>query len=501
MLVKSFLLIGLLVCYSTAKSVDLPSENRNQTREDESHPEHEIPDLTEVIREVENVQETFLRNLSEEMKKIDLKLQRIRDRHEEELQKSRRFGGTRPPIKMTFEVSVPGHEKEVKTFDLVSNGNPKIVESPETNLETRDSTESEETEDARRGKELEHEPKETLHSTEQEVVPRESEEKSEEREQPESGERSGKGLTEGLRSTTETPSEKERQENELEQPKPEDKGSETTTHSSDKPEISEGHPSKFREPSKQEEESESAEHKPSELESDERKKAQEKGERKQKPSKQKDGSSSSESRSSSQESSEENLDLMTAPSGANIVITLPTDSQQKEGEVTIKVLPKEGEAKESTPKSEEQPPLEPITETSITTEKGEQDRELPSSGTRININLPSEEPQQEDEIKQVIIRIDTPQGSNNSEDRDKLPIENQEVTDRTTTSNPIPTRRSQDGKRRPTSRRCPEGMQFNVITQDCGSPNYGTGHLSYYWYVSKASSQQNPFMNLFGFRK
>ena len=513
MILKVLFIIGLVSSSCTAiRSVDTPVENSPSEDEDLGH---SLPDLGDVIREVEQVQETFLRGLSEEMKKIDAKLQKIKERHDEELEKSRQGSEIRPPIKMTLEVSVPGREKEVKTFDLVSNGEDgktKIYEVKSELPEKEDSDESEEMEEKRRGKELpqqlpedrkpeehfdvkEH-PEDVLRENPEEELKKHHEElqpkdlTKEKETEPKEELREAKELIEEPTTSkmadfpSEPSTERINEVNELEEiRKPEKTVMEEPQHQHAHDENRQQHHKKHHE-----------EMKTVSLDNI---------------------SSSSEE---SKESSEEQRDLMTAPSGSNVVIHVPEEAKKDDKEVTIEVLPVEPKDTSALPKAEPkvepkaEPKVEAKAEPKVETQESpmeqlvtNDDKELtdllPPSNTNIIINLPSSK----EEDQEIIIGIDIPADLSSGETGDgetkkELPGERREAT----TARPTTTSRRPETTKRPNRRPCPPGFLFNIATQDCGLASYGTGHLSYYWYMNQpkySNKQNNPFMNMFGFAK
>jgi hypothetical protein len=297
MMFKIIISIALLACYSLAKSVDLPNDQVDLSTDDS-----EVPDLSEVIREVENIQETFLRKLSEEMKKIDGKLQKIRDRHDEEM---KHYG--QEPALTHEEPSLPGGEKEmpVKEFDskmptdsvpseedLRRGGKqvePKLTETlPEENL-------PKETPEV-------HEPEKVIIEVRVPVLPEVTEpEKKEPIGEPQHPDLGGvKEFGEDFSSTTPKSLEQiiEEVKETLEKVEPED----------------------------------------NKLESEEQKGEQESAEKHDAIVEKEKNVSSSES----DESSEEKPDLITAPSGSSIIISVPTELQG-EGKVNVEIIPAEGQ--------------------------------------------------------------------------------------------------------------------------------------------------------------
>ena len=505
---KIFISIGFLACYSTAKSVDLPNDNQVDlltNKDGGAMEDSEAPDLSEVIREVENIQETFLRKLSEEMAKIDGKLQKIRDRHLEEM----KHFGQEPAL--GGEKKTPEQEEE----DSRRGGKrvePKLTETPEMPKE----------------KTMENLPNETLEVQKPEKViievrvpempelTKSEEKKPIEEPQPDLG--GVKEFREDFSSTTQKSLEQivEEVKEKLEQLKTEDKLQE----------------------------------------SEEEKREQDSKETQEPVEKQKKMDSSSES----SESSEEKPDLITAPSGSSIVISVPAELQG-EGNVHVEVVPGEGKEflnpqpedlrlaeniTESPSVSTETPVTESTTEAPeavFTTESLKQEitTEIPveettaqvprekfttetsreetvkeesttegskmlPSGNTIIVSL-STGPEQREEKKKIVIDIEIPKELTLDENLSSKTLPTEGHLPEPTTERPSPTKttRRPEGKKRPSGKRCPIGYQLNIYTLECTiQANYATGFGTYYWSMSQSPSsltQNNPFMNLFGLQK
>lgn len=531
MMLKIVLSIGLLACYSIAKSVDLPSDDQVDPNDVE---DPEVPDLSEVIREVENIQETFLRKLSEEMQKIDSKLQKIRDRHEEKMKHFEK----EPTAAKEGERKMPDEEGDSKMpkseEDFNQEGEPKLTEEQQT------------------PEKMENLPKETTIQVKEPenviivevrvpVLPESTkpEEKAPvEESHPDLG---VKELGEDFTSTTQKSLEKviEEVKEKLEQLQP------------------------------------AEDHNLPKMESGE-----EKGEQESEETPVEEEKKMNVSSSESSESSEETSDLITAPSGSSIIISVPAEYQE-EGNVNIEVIPREGQeflnpqpedlrlaenkteapstevssteattteaptteapttevstteatvaelttqplAKEMTTEVPVQPQTtaaqvpreefttEPITATETTTlkekESSTEGSKLLPPGNTIIITLSTDLPQPEQ--KEIVIDIEIPKRPCLDEKSSIKPTEEQ--TPEPTTSRPAKTtRRPTEGKKRPSGKRCPIGYQFNIYTLECTiqpnyASNYATGFGTYYWSMSQSPSSltpNNPFKNLFGLRK
>ena len=479
MALKYLLLISLVTCCSLAKSIELPVQNSQLLSSQEpADPDESSPELDQVIREVERVQESFLRNLSDEMKRIDLKLQKIKQRHDDQLEKFKQHhdggsgGSNRPPIKMTFEVSIPGGENKdpVQPIHLVANEQP-----PQEKTRTSPIITDGEPTDLRQGKELNPQPamapnpepvRITIQPQENPLPGREQKELVE---QPEPA---------AVKPVENEPSEERKLEN-----------SEGSSGPLD--------PNLF----------------------------------------QREPVTSTES-SSSQESSEETL--IPAPSGSSIVIQLPTvesgQQPQDAGPFKIQILPQQMDKTEM--KENELPVLQPENplvpppsssepESILPLQIGRQQQQqqqpqmpgqqLPVENKEppmIPSSVPAYEPIAEPTTPRPTLRptpirsLPTRQDGTGMQTPEQQPPASEPVAapapPPTRPPPPAPPRRTADGKGRVTNsgNRCPNGSQFNFVTQDCSSPTFGTGRLSYYWYVSKPSTtNNNPLINLFGFRK
>ena len=510
MMFKIIFSIALLACYSLAKSVDLPNDQLDLSMDDS-----QVPDLSEVIREVENIQETFLRSLSEEMKKIDGKLQKIRDRHDEEM---KHFG--QEPALTPEEPSLLGGEKEMSGQEFDSKMPTDSVPSEEDLRRGGKQVEPKLTETLP-GENLPKETPETVHEPEKviievrvpvlpEVTEPEKKEPIGEPQQPDLG--GVKEFREDFSSTTPKSLEQiiEEVKETLEKVEPED----------------------------------------NKLESEEQNGEQESAEKHDTIVEKEKKVSSSES----DESSEEKPDLITAPSGSSIIISVPTELQG-EGKVNVEIIPAEGQeflnpqpdglrlgeystetpvvTKEvpdeetTTQFTTETPVVElttvtkgvPVEETTtqFTTETPREEtttEELKSStegslllpsGNTIIVSLSTGPPQLE-KNKEIVIDIEIPKGPSLDENVKTLPTDGRSPLPTTDRPNPMKTtRRPTDGKKRPSGKRCPIGYQFNIYTLECTIPtNYAAGYGTYFWSMSQPPSsltQNNPFMNFFGLRK
>jgi hypothetical protein len=557
MMFKIVLSIGLLACYSIAKSVDLPSDDQVDPKDVE---DPEVPDLSEVIREVENIQETFLRKLSEEMQKIDSKLQKIRVRHEEELKHFEK----EPTAEKEGERKMPEEEEDSKMpkseEDLNQEGEPKLTEEQQT-PEKKENLPKETTIQVK-------EPENVIIEVRVPGLPESTkpEEKAPVEEHPELGVKE----LEEERSTTQKSLEKVIEEIKEKLEQPED----------DKlPKMESG---------------------------------EEKGEQESEETPVKEEKKMNVSSSESSESSEEASDLITAPSGSSIIISVPAEYQE-EGNVNIEVIPREGQeflnpqpedlrlaegqapsteasstesitteapstevstteapsteapstevstteapsteapstevptteaptrvpttevTKEAAAELPTQPqmttevPVQPettaaqvpreefTTETTTATEtttikekeSSTEGSKLLPPGNTIIITLSTDHSQPEQ--KEIVIDIEIPKQPCLDEKSSIKPTEEQ--TPEPTTSRPAKTtRRPTEGKKRPSGKRCPIGYQFNIYTLECTiqpnyASNYATGFGTYYWSMSQSPSSltpNNPFKNLFGLRK
>lgn len=504
---KIIISIGLLACYSLAKSVDLPNDQVDLPIKDAD--DSEVPDLSEVIREVENIQETFLRKLSEEMKKIDGKLQKIRDRHDVEMKHFGQEPKHEVPSpaggeKMTPEAdsNLPTDSDGLSEEDLRRGGKqvePKVTEAPQMSEENL----PKETPEVR-------EPEKVIIEVRVPVLPELTKpEEKEPIEEPQPDLGGVKEFGEDFSSTTPKSLEEiiEKVKEELEKVEPEDK-------------------------------------KLPKMESEEQKGEQESAEKLEPVEEEKMDVSSSEST----ESSEEKSDLITAPSGASIIISVPVELQGEE-KVHIEVIPGEGQeylnpqpedlrlaennteapvaeltteslkqemateipVEETTTKvPREETPKEETPREETTTQEEKSSTEgvvLLPPGNTVIVSLSTGPPQLE-KNKEIVIDIEIPKGPAVDENIPSKTLPTEGRLPEATTERPCPTkttRRPTEGKKRPSGKRCPIGYQFNIYTLECTiQANYATGFGSYYWSMSQPPSsltQNNPFMNLFGLRK